>query len=146
MKGLGGKGGGGDGMGSSGWRVPPGSSCSFRSVDVRIVSGRKRERDRRTGRKEPPFASRLYQTWKRNPADGSALRDKDGWVQDQQRVCEENFGDRRRKTGGQEIESGGVGGGGVWRLALLSLFGTGEREAISQLGSDRTVYRTGLSC
>ena len=42
-------------MGSSGWRVPPGSSCSFRSVDVRIVSGRKRERDRRTGRKEPPF-------------------------------------------------------------------------------------------
>ena len=128
-----------------GWRGPPGSSCSFRSVDVRIVSGRKRERDRRTGRKEPPFASRLYQTWKRNPTDGSAPRDKDGWVQDQQRVCEENFGNRRREAWGQEIESGG-GGGVVWRLDLLRLFGTRERGAISQLGSDRTVYRTGLSC
>ena len=117
-------------MGWRGWRAPPGSSSSFRSVDVHIVSGRKRERDRRTGRKESPFASRLYQTWKRNPADGSALRDKDGWVQDQQRVCEENFGDWRREAGGQEIESGGVGGwrgGVVWRLDLLSLFGTGER-------------------
>ena len=85
MKGSGGKAGGG----WIGWRGPSGSSGSLRSGDVDIVSGRKRERDRRTGRKEPPFASRLYQTWKRNSADGSALRDKDGWVQVQQRVCEE---------------------------------------------------------
>lgn len=109
-------------MGWRGRRGPPGSSSSFRSVDVHIVSGRKRERDRRTGRKESPFASRLYQTWKRNPADGSALRDKDGWVQDQQRVCEENFGDRRREGGGQEIESGGVGGGGVCLASRSSFF------------------------
>ena len=49
------------------------------------------------------------------------------------------------RPGGKRLRVG-EWGGVVWRLALLSLFGTGEREAISQLGSDRTVYRTGLSC